>query len=114
MSPIGGTGTGARPLSEVIAQRWIVALRAIWAALAATGVAAALYGCAPPDHPAAAIHAAPVAAPAIANLADAPRHYGGSTEPRTRHRATAKRLRQRRDIQQAQAESVNPPLGAGE
>jgi len=82
--------------------------------LAATGVAAALYGCAPPNRPAAAIHAAPVAAPAVADLTDVPRRYGSSTEPRARHRATAKRLRHRHDVQQAQAESVNPPLGAGE
>jgi hypothetical protein len=92
----------------VIAQRWIVALRPIGAALAATGVAGALYGCAPSDQPTAAIHAA------TTDLTDAPRHYGSSTEPRARHRATAKRLRHRNDVQQAQAGSVNPPLGAGE
>jgi hypothetical protein len=98
----------------VIAQRWIVALRPIWAALAATGVAGALYGCAPSDQPTAAIHAATIAAPAVADLTDVPRRYGSSTEPRARHRPTAKRLRHRHDVQQAQVESVNPSPGAGE
>jgi hypothetical protein len=41
------------------------------------------------------------------------RHYGSSTEPRIRHRAMAKRARHR-EVQQAEAEWVNPPFGAGE
>jgi hypothetical protein len=41
-------------------------------------------------------------------------YYGSSTEPRSRHRSTAKRTRHRYERQQAQAEWVNPPFGAGE
>jgi hypothetical protein len=35
-------------------------------------------------------------------------------EPRIRHRTLAKRPRHHPDVQQADAEWVNPPLGAGE
>jgi hypothetical protein len=48
-----------------------------------------------------------------ADAGDIVRHYGSSTEPRIRHRAVAKRARHR-EVQQAEAEWVNPPFGAGE
>ena len=52
--------------------------------------------------------------PVIASPLETPHYYGSSTEPRSRHRATAKRVRHRYERQQAQAEWVNPPFGAGE
>jgi hypothetical protein len=98
----------------MIARRWIVLLRGLWAALPAIGFAASLCACAPSNPPAAASKPAPRDVPVIASLLETPRHYGSSTEPRSRHRATAKRARHRYDRQQAQAEWVNPPFGAGE
>jgi hypothetical protein len=50
----------------------------------------------------------------IASPLETPRHYGSSTDPRSRHRATAKRPRHRYEPQQAQADTINPPFGAGE
>jgi hypothetical protein len=52
--------------------------------------------------------------PVIASPLETPRHYGSSSEPRSRHRSTAKRTRHRYERQQAQAETVNPPFDAGE
>src|SRR5438046_3037761 len=102
----------------MIARRWIVLLRGLWAALPAIGFAASLCACAASNPPAAASKPAPRDVAVIASQLETPRHYGSSTEPRTeprsRHRATAKRARHRYDRQQAQAEWVNPPFGAGE
>jgi hypothetical protein len=55
-----------------------------------------------------------VPTPVIADAGDTARHYGSSTEPRIRHRTVAKRARHRQEVQQADAEWVNPPFGAGE
>ena len=97
----------------MIAQRWIVLLRGLWAALPAIGIVASLGACASSDPRVIASRSAPREAQAIASPFDMPRHYGSSTEPRSRHRATAKRVRHRYE-RQAQADTVNPPFGAGE
>ena len=89
-------------------------LRAMWAALAAIGVLASLCACLPSERPAAVGNTASGKMPVVASILETPRHYGSSTEPRSRHRATAKRARHRYERQQAQAEWVNPPFGAGE
>jgi hypothetical protein len=91
-----------------------VALRVSWAVLLAIGVAASLCACSPLDRPATESRAAFLAGPAVADASDALRHYGSSAEPRIRHRAVAKRARHRHEVQQADAEWVNPPFGAGE
>jgi len=98
----------------MIAQRWIVLLRGVWTALPAIGFVASLCACAPSSPPASAIKPAPRDVLAIASPLETPRYYGSSTEPRSRHRMTAKRVRHRYERQQAQAEWVNPPFGAGE
>jgi hypothetical protein len=103
-----GTAIEEFPFFSIVAQRWIVALRASWAVLLAIGVAASLCACS--DRPA----AESLAAPAVADASDALRHYGSFTEPRIRHRPVAKRARHRHEVQQADAEWVNPPFGAGE
>jgi hypothetical protein len=91
----------------------------MWRALPAIGFVASLCACAPSSPPAAypppaASKPAPRDLAAIASPLETPRHYGSSTEPRSRHRMTAKRVRHRYERQQAQAEWVNPPFGAGE
>jgi hypothetical protein len=111
---ISGTGIAARPLSEVITQRCIVALQAIQVGLLAIGVTALLCACTPSDRPAAARQASPVDGSVIAAAVEASRHYGSSTEPRTRHRAAVRHARHRYERQQARAETVNPPFDAGE
>jgi hypothetical protein len=98
----------------MIAQRWIVLLRGMWTALPAIGFVASLCACAPSSPPVAASKPAPREVPVIASPLETPHYYGSSTEPRFRHRATAKRIRHRYERQQAQAEWVNPPFGAGE
>jgi len=90
-----------------------VALRANWAVLLAIGVAASLWACSPADRPTAGGRVPPAPTPVIADAGDTVRHYGSSTEPRIRHRAAAKHARHR-EVQQADAEWVNPPFGAGE
>jgi hypothetical protein len=90
-----------------------VALRANWAVLLAIGVAASLCACSPSGRPTAGGRVPPAPTPVIADAGDIVRHYGSSTEPRIRHRAAAKRARHR-EVQQADAEWVNPPFGAGE
>jgi hypothetical protein len=90
-----------------------VALRANWAVLLAIGVVASLCACSPSDGPTAGGRVPPAPTPVIADAGDVVRHYGSSTEPRIRHRAAAKRARHR-EVQQADAEWVNPPFGAGE
>ncbi|TMK09458.1 MAG: hypothetical protein E6G72_11545 [Alphaproteobacteria bacterium] len=90
-----------------------MALRANWAVLLAIGVAASLCACSPSDRPTAGGRVPPAPTPVIADAGDIVRHYGSSTEPRIRHRAAAKRARHR-EVQQADAEWVNPPFGAGE
>ena len=88
-------------------------LRVSWAIWPALGILAPLCACGPADHPAMERRAMPI--PAMEYGAETPRHYGTSTAPRTiRHRTIEKRHRQRREVQQADAEWVNPPLGAGE
>ncbi|HEY4471326.1 MAG TPA: hypothetical protein VGN21_09155 [Stellaceae bacterium] len=91
-----------------------MALRTSWAVLLAVGVAGSLCACSPSDRPATQGRVAPLATPAVADAGDTVRHYGSSTAPRIRHRAVAKRVRQRHEVQQANAEWVNPPFGAGE
>ena len=90
-----------------------MALRGSWAVLLAIGVAASLCACSPSDRPAAESRVPPAPTPVVADAGDTLRHYGSSTEPRIRHRAVAKRARHR-EVQQADAEWVNPPFGAGE
>jgi hypothetical protein len=98
----------------VIAQRWIVLLRGLWAALPAIGMVASLCACAPSHPPVIASKSAPREVQLIASPLEIPRHYGSSTESRPRHRARAKRVQHRYERQQAQADTVNPPFGAGE
>ena len=89
-------------------------LRGMWTAWPAIGFVAALCACAPSYFPPEASKPAPREVPVIASPLETPHYYGSSTEPRSRHRATAKRGRHRYERQQAQAEWVNPPFGAGE
>ena len=91
-----------------------MALRAIWVALSTIGLFASLCACTPSNRPTAENRVTPIAAPRLAAATEAPRHYGSSTEPRIRHRTVAKHLRHRQEVEQADAEWVNPPLGAGE
>ena len=91
-----------------------MALQTSWAVLLAVGVAGSLCACSPSDRPATQGRVAPLATPVVADASDALRHYGSSTEPRVRHRAVAKRARHHQEVQQAEAEWVNPPFGAGE
>jgi hypothetical protein len=86
----------------------------MWAALPSIGIAASLCACSPSHPPVAASKPASHHVPVIATALDTPRHYGSSTEPRSRHRAMAKRARHRYERQQAQADTINPPFGAGE
>jgi len=94
----------------------------MWTALPAIGLVASLCACASGSSPAAVGKTAFRDVPAIASRVETPRHYGrsaelhygSSSEPRSRHRVTAKRTRHRYERQQAQAEWVNPPFGAGE
>jgi len=69
--------------------------------------------------PTAASHPASIAAPAVTELVEAPRYYGSSTEPRARHHTMARHAHhhheaQQDEAQQAQADTVNPPFGAGD
>jgi len=98
----------------MVAQRWIVLLRGLWAALQAIGIVASLCACTSSHPPVAASKSAPREVPLVASPLEIPRHYGSSTESRSRHRMTAKRVRHRYERQQAQADTVNPPFGAGE
>jgi hypothetical protein len=83
--------------------------------LAAITIAASLCGCAPSNRPAPDSLATPAAVPAVEYATEAPRHSGSSPAPRIiRHRSVEKRQHPRRELQQADAEWVNPPLGAGE
>jgi hypothetical protein len=91
-----------------------VALQAIWAGLPAIGLAVFLCACTSSDRPVVARQASPADAPMIAAAVEAPRHYGSSSAPRTRHRATMRHARHRYERQQAQADTVNPPFDAGE
>jgi hypothetical protein len=109
-----GTVVEKFPFFSIVTQRWIVALRASWALLSAIGVAASLCACAPSDRSAAGSRVSPAPTPVIADARDTVRHYGSSAEPRIRHRTVAKRARHRQEVQQADAEWVNPPFGAGE
>jgi hypothetical protein len=112
--PISGTDALARPLSWVIARRWTVALRAIRTALPAIAMVACLCACSPADRLVAKNHPAPEAILAEAALFEATHYSGGSTEPRTRHRVATRHTRHHHETQQAQADTVNPPFGAGE
>jgi hypothetical protein len=112
---VRGTRGLGRPLLRVIAQRWTVALRTIRAALLAAGIAACVCACAPSDPaPIAASHPAPVATAALTEPVEAPRYYGSSTEPRARHHTAARHAHHHHEAEQAQADTVNPPFGAGE
>lgn len=91
-----------------------MALRASWAVLLAIGVAASLCGCSPSDRAAAGNRVSPAPTLVTADAGDTVRHYGSSAEPRIRHRTVAKRARHHHEVQQADAEWVNPPFGAGE
>jgi hypothetical protein len=91
-----------------------VALRASWTVLLAIGVAASLGACSPSDRSAAGSRVSPTPTPVVADAGDTVRYYGSSTDPRIRHRTAAKRARHRHEVQQADAEWVNPPFGAGE
>jgi hypothetical protein len=91
-----------------------VALRAMWVALSTIGLLASLCACTPSNRPTAENRVTPITAPTLAGTPEATRHYGSSTEPRIRHRTVAKHPRHRQEVQQADAEWVNPPLGAGE
>jgi hypothetical protein len=91
-----------------------VALQPIWVGLPAIGLAAFLCACTSSDRTAAVSQASPADAPVIAAAIEAPRHYGNSSAPRTRHRGTMRHTRQRYERLQAQADTVNPPFDAGE
>ena len=92
-----------------------MALRIIRRAVPAIGVATLLCACAPSDPlPIAAGHSTPMAIPAVVELADTPHNYSGSSEPHTRHHAVARQAPHHPEPQQAEADTVNPPFGAGE
>jgi len=78
------------------------------------GIVAFLCACAPSQPPTITGRAAPADVPPAASPDQAAHHYGSSTDPRPRHRPMARRFRHHRETQQAQADSVNPPFGAGE
>jgi hypothetical protein len=86
----------------------------MWASLSAVGIMAFLCACAPSHPPATAGRAAPADGPPAANHEQTARYYGSPTDPRPRHRPMARRLRHHYEAQQARADSVNPPFGAGE
>lgn len=91
-----------------------MALRTIRWAVPAIGITALLSACASSDRPIAASRSPLVVTPAVAELTEAPHSYSGSSEPRVRHRTVIRHMRQHHEPQQAQADTVNPPFGAGE
>ena len=88
--------------------------RAVWAGLPTIGIVAFLVACAPAHTPAATGRAAPADVPAAASHDQAPRHYRSSTNTRPRPRPTARRIHHHYEVQQARADTVNPPFDAGE
>jgi hypothetical protein len=95
-----------------------VTARAVWASLPTIGIVAFLCACAPAHTPAATGRAAPtdiLAVPAAASHDQAPRRYRSSTNnTRPRPRPTARRFQHHYEVQQARADTVNPPFDAGE
>jgi len=75
---------------------------------------ACLAACIPANVPAAKGRAALADVPAAASHDQAPHHYRSSTNTRPRPRPTARRFQHHYEVQQARADTVNPPFDAGE